>query len=128
LQLANAYEGKGMLPQAIAEYQKVRALSPQTRFGLADLAYVEALAGNRDEAAKILAQLLELSKRSYIPATSIAVVYLGLGEKTRALDWLEKGLEEHSPGLSILKIDPRYDGLRSNPRFQDLLSRMNFPP
>jgi Flp pilus assembly protein TadD len=116
-----------MFAQAIAEYQKVRALSPQRAFGLADLAHVYALSGRRAEAKKILAQLVELSKHRYIPETNVAVVYIALGEKDRALDWLEKAYAEHSPGVSMLKVDPRYDSLRSDPRFQDLLRRMNFP-
>jgi len=127
LQLAYAYEGKGMLSQAIAELQKVRALSPQSTFGLADLAYVSALSGRRTEARKILDELIQLSKQGYIPETSVAVVYLGLGEKNRSLDWLEKAYANHAPGVSVLKVDRRYDSLRSDPRFQDLLRRMNFP-
>jgi serine/threonine protein kinase/Tfp pilus assembly protein PilF len=128
LQLALAYEGKRMLPQAIAEYQKVRALSPESVLGLPDLGYVYAISGQRAEARQILDQLLGLSKRQYIPETSLAVIYQGLGERDRALEWLEKAWEEHAPGACILKVDPRYDSLRSDPRFQNILRRMNFPP
>ncbi|HME00902.1 MAG TPA: protein kinase [Terriglobia bacterium] len=127
LQLALAYEGKRMFPQAIAEYHRVRALSPESVLGLADLGYVYAISGQRAEARKILGQLLELSKRQYIPETSMAVVYQGLGQGDLAFEWLEKAWEEHAPGACLLKVDPRYDSLRSDPRFQDLLRRMNFP-
>jgi eukaryotic-like serine/threonine-protein kinase len=127
LQLALAYEGKRMFPQAIAEYHKVRALSPDSVLGLADLGYVYAISGQRGEARKILDQLFGLSKRQYIPETSMAVVYQGLGQRDLAFEWLEKAWEEHAPGACLLKVDPRYDSLRSDPRFQDLLRRMNFP-
>ena len=127
LQLGYGYEGKGMFSEAIGEYQRVRALSSQSAFGLADLAYAYALSGQRGEAERILAQLTELSKHRYVPETSMAVVYTGLGEKDRALDWLEKAYAEHAPGVSMLKVDPRYNGLRTDPRFQDLLRRLNFP-
>jgi TolB-like protein/Tfp pilus assembly protein PilF len=127
LQLALAYEGKRMFPQAIAEYQKVRALSPESVLGLPELGYVYAISGQRAEARKILDQLLGLSKRQYIPETSMAVIYQGLGQRDRTFEWLEKAWEGHAPGACLLKVDPRYDSLRADPRFQDLLRRMNFP-
>jgi serine/threonine protein kinase/Flp pilus assembly protein TadD len=146
LQLASAYEGKGMFAQAVAEYINVRTLSAQSPFGFADLppiyirsgpaesplglaglAYAYSRSGRRTRAVEILDQLNELSKLQYIPETSMAIVYLGLGEKDRALDWLEKACGEHAPGTCMLKADPRYDSLRSDPRFQSILRRMNLP-
>jgi hypothetical protein len=55
------------------------------------------------------------------------MLYAHLGEKDKALAWLEKGLEIHDDGMWRIKADPRYDTLRSEPRFDALLSRMNFP-
>jgi hypothetical protein len=58
----------------------------------------------------------------------VALVYAGLGEKDRAFEWLERAYKDHDKSLYFLKVDPTLDPLRSDPRFQDLLRRMNFPP
>jgi serine/threonine-protein kinase len=128
LYLAVAYEQKGMFPQALAELQKARSAVPTSPFGLHRLAHLYALSGNRAEAKKILEQLEELSKHRYVSASSLAVICAGLGDKVAALTWLEKAYEEHAFDLSILKLDPVFDGLRSDPRFRDLVRRLNLPP
>jgi tetratricopeptide (TPR) repeat protein len=86
-----------------------------------------ALAGQRDEAAKILAQLEELSQRMYVSTFHCANVHLGLGDNDQAIVYLEKAFEEHSLWLYYIKADPSMDPLRDDPRFQNLLARMNFP-
>jgi hypothetical protein len=58
----------------------------------------------------------------------MAVVYTGLGERTSALEWLEQARSRRAEGFYWVRVDPRLDPLRSDPRFQDLLRRMNFPP
>jgi len=72
--------------------------------------------------------LRELSKRRYVSAYGIAQIYTALGDFDHAWAWLEKAFEERSFQLIWLKVDPTIDALRSDPRFQDLLRRMNFPP
>jgi len=72
--------------------------------------------------------LLALAKRKYVPPVQIAFVYLGLGEKERALELLEQAYRERSWELVFLRVEPWVDILRDNPRFQDLLRRMSFPP
>ena len=113
------YEEEKLYPQAIAEFQGVS--QP------ADVAYVQALSGNRKEALKILGQVIELSKHRYVPASKIAVIYAALGERDRAFEWLEKALAERSAGPGIVH-NPRFEPLRSDPRFQALLRRYGFPP
>jgi hypothetical protein len=76
----------------------------------------------------VLEQLKELSKRAYVPAYAMVDIYTGLGEKEEAFTWLEKAYEQHCSWLVWLKVDPELDPLRSDPRFQHLLRRMNFPP
>jgi Flp pilus assembly protein TadD len=124
--LGLAYEQKGILAEAIAEFQK--AASPErNRLYLASLGHAYAVAGRRAEARKVLGELTELSKQAYIPAYEIAVLYTGLGENDHAFATLQRACDEHSGRLFLLKVDPRLDPLRSDPRFQDLLRRLNFP-
>ncbi|MFY9531924.1 MAG: hypothetical protein WAR24_23725, partial [Candidatus Acidiferrales bacterium] len=82
------------------------------------------------EAQKVLDKLNELSKQKYVPAVSRVGIYVGLGEKDKAFEWLERSYEERSIGSALrnAKVDPVYDPLRSDPRFQDLLRRMNLQP
>jgi len=75
-----------------------------------------------------MSNLRGLSKQRYVSSYAIAYVYIPLGDFDQACAWLEKAYEEGSPGLVFLKVDPRMDPLRSDPRFQDLLRRMNLPP
>jgi hypothetical protein len=55
-------------------------------------------------------------------------VYTNLGDKDRALEYLREAYEEHYPSMEVIKVDPQFDRLHSDPRFQDLVRRMNFPP
>ena len=62
----------------------------------------------------------------YIPPYYFSLIYASLGDRDRALEWLEKEYQEGHYGVVNLKIDPHFDGLRSDPRFQDIVRRMNF--
>ena len=127
--LGCVYSQKGMHQEAIAASRKARDLSAGKEL-TSDLvlAQVYAVAGRRGEALKILAELKNASRRSYLPPVMVAEVYVGLDDKQEALSWLEKAYAEHAADLDILKVDPVFDPLRSDPRFRDLLRRMNFPP
>jgi len=126
--LARAYLEKSMYPEAIAELQAALRLGGGHPRYVGRLGHAYGLSGNRGEALKILAELTAQSKRGYVPALAIAEVYLGLGDKERALEWLGKAVEERSAGVSWLKVVPLFDPLRSDPRFTDLLRRMNLAP
>ena len=94
---------------------------------IAALGHVYAVSGRKTEAQNVLSQLLEQSKKQYVSPFYIAVVYAGLNENEKAMDWLEKAYEDRSNGIVFLKVDPQLDGLRSNPRFQSLLRRLALP-
>jgi eukaryotic-like serine/threonine-protein kinase len=128
--LGLAYLAKSMSKQAIAEFQKALMTSPDNVAALSDLGYAYAVTSRRAEAQTVLDQLNELSKRKYVPARYRARIYASLGDKDKAFDWLEKGYEDRSvgSGLSGLKMDASFDPLRSDPRFADLLRRMNLQP
>ena len=77
---------------------------------------------------KLLVELNGIAKDTYVSPYSVATVYARLGARDQAFEWLEKGFQDRCEDLTLLKIDPRLDALRSDPRFQALLRRMNFPP
>jgi Tfp pilus assembly protein PilF len=127
--LAVAYQGSGQPLLAIPEYQKAVEYSGNDSDPAAGLAYAYARTGKRAEAEKILRDLVEQSKTGYVSPYMIATIYAGLGNKDKAFEFLEKAYDERSTDLSyFLKADLRMDTLRSDPRFQDLVKRMGFPP
>ena len=85
------------------------------------------MSGKRAEAEKVLATLKEQSTRHYVAPLDIALVYVGLGAKNLTFEWLDKAYEDHSTWLTWIKVDPRFDGIRDDPRYHDLLQRMRLP-
>ncbi len=83
--------------------------------------------GKQGEAQKILEQLKERQKNEYVDSASFAIIHVALGEKDKAFASLEKSYQEHSVGMLSLKGDPRFDDLRDDIRFQDLLRRVGLP-
>jgi DNA-binding winged helix-turn-helix (wHTH) protein/tetratricopeptide (TPR) repeat protein len=125
--LGRAYEQKEMYKEAIAEFKMAVTISGEDLRIVALLAHAYALLGQRDKARRMLAELKEQSKRSYISPYNIAIIYVALGEKDKACEWLEKAYDERSLWMVFLKVDPRLDSLRSDPRFADMLRRVGFP-
>ncbi len=112
---------------AIAALQKGVELSQSAPTYVAVLGEAYAAAGRSDEALKIMEQLKELAKQRYVSPYFVSRIYAALGKKDDALGWLEIGYRERATNMIYLQIDPRLDDLRSDPRFQDLVRRMNFP-
>ena len=75
----------------------------------------------------MLDELKQTSKQEYVSGASIAFIYAGLGEKDQAFAWLDKGYEQRSFQMQWINLDPRWDSLRSDPRFGDLMGRMGVP-
>ena len=117
----------GRYELAIAEGEKGVNLSGGSSLMRAALAQTFATAGRKKEAIQILDDLTELTKQKYVAPYFFAGIHVGLGEDDRAIEYLEKSYEEHSHWLIYLHLDPSMDGLRSNPRFQDLLHRVGLP-
>src|SRR3989442_1149330 len=124
--LGQAYAQKGMFDQAIAELIRARELDDTTR-ARAILGYTLAVAGRRDEAVRTLSELQELASQKYVSAYFRVLIYTALGEQDQALEWLEKAYEERSEWLVWLKVDPKLDRLRSDPRFTSLVQRVGLP-
>jgi len=121
-------EGSGQPREAIPEYQKAVELSQGNSDSAAALGHAYAVTGNRAEAQRIIREWQRQSENSYVSPYMIATVYAGLGEKSKAFEYLEKAYQERSSDIPyFLKADLRMDSLRSDRRFQDLMHRMNFP-
>lgn len=124
-QLGRVYTQQGKFDEAISELQKVRKIvSEKDPFSLWYLGNVYARAGKEDEAISIVSQLLELSKQGHALSVEIAGVYCGLGDKNKAFEWLEKGYEERNSNLQYFKVDPIWDNLRSDPRYNIMLKKI----
>jgi len=122
------YLQKGLHREAIEELKAAVELSHGSTIALAMLGHAYAASGNSIEAVRILDSLTERSRRHYVPSYWVGMVYIGLGEKDTAFSWLEKAYEERSCWLAWLKVEPRFDILRSDPRFDQLLKRMGLTP
>jgi TolB-like protein/Tfp pilus assembly protein PilF len=122
--LAEALEMKGNLREALAEYKKAVELDDDP-FVLALLGQAYAKLGQRDEALKILAQLPQIAAHRYVPSYSYAVLHMALGEKDKAVEWLERSYQEGA-GLDVifLKVDPMLDPLQKEPRYQALVAKV----
>jgi Tfp pilus assembly protein PilF len=125
--LGLAYEQKGMLADALTEFEKAAALSKRSLNVVSSLGHAYAVAGKMSEARKALDELQTRARQTKVSGYQIALVFVGLGEKDRAFEELEKAFRERSTLLTYVKMDPRFDPLHSDPRFQDLLRRVGFP-
>jgi len=121
-----SYVQKSMYKEGIAELEKAMAISPGNTLLLSGLGYAYAAAGRKLEAQKVLDQLNDLAKQKYVPAMYRAWTYAGLGEKDKAFEWLEKGYEDRS--ILSIKAYGVLAPLHSDPRWADLLRRMNLQP
>jgi adenylate cyclase len=114
---------KGDTAGAIAELQKSKAPDPGAWYQ-GFLGYAYAMSGDRSKAEQSLRELEDVAKRQYVSPTAFATIYLGLGEKQKVLDWLEKAYEQQDSACWYLKIDQIYDSVRNEPRFQALVEKI----
>ncbi|PYJ92674.1 MAG: hypothetical protein DME62_11880 [Verrucomicrobia bacterium] len=125
--LGEALELKGQLPEAIAEYKKAAELD-EDPFVLALVGQADAKLGQRDEAIKILSQLERLATKRYVANYSFALMHMALGEKAKAIDWLERAYRDRSgPEIVGIKVDPMLDPLHGDPRFEALVQKVLAP-
>ena len=124
LMLGKVYTQQRKYPEAITEFTKARQLSGGNSESIGSIGYVNALAGDREKARAVLEELKALSQQRYIPPSNMGLVYCGLGDKDEALSCLERACDDRDPRVTLLKVDPRWDSLRSNPRFVAILKRI----
>lgn len=126
--LGDVYVQKKAYDEAIAEYNSAVSLSSGRSLMRSSLAYAYAMSGRKDEAQKKLDQMKEASGERPPPSFDLAVVYTGLGEKDQAIELLEKAYRERSYRLIYMIVDPVFDPLRPDPRFEQLAGRITSSP
>jgi TolB-like protein/Tfp pilus assembly protein PilF len=122
--LGRVYLLNGNPQRAVEEMETSHRLQPDDPLALGFLGYAYAVTGRRADAFKILQHLDELNKRRYVSRMSRVYVYLGLGEKDKAFEWLEKAYEERSDSLAWFRFDPESKILQSDPRFVALMQKV----
>src|SRR5712692_8628817 len=125
--LGSAYREKKMYAEALQQFSEARKLSSDHPAIMALYGHTLALAGDRAGARRTLADLRLLAQSRYVSSLYFAAVFTGLGEKSTALDWLDKAYKERNDRLLYLNVDPMADPLRSEPRFRDLMKRLHLP-
>jgi tetratricopeptide (TPR) repeat protein len=124
--ISRVYAEKGMHAEAIAEAAKAKELSKVNSESIALIGYSLAKSGETQKARAVRDELLKLSAERYIPPYNFALICNALGENDKALDYLEKGFAEKDVRMVFLKVDSKWNNLRNEPRFIDLIRQMRF--
>jgi len=122
--LGGALQFKGKLTEAIAEFQKSADLNNDDQYSLAMLGQAYARQGKTDEAQKVLARIREQAKSQYVSPYGLAIVLTALNSKADAIDELERGYDDAGFYISLIKVDPFFDDLRGDPRFDALVQKV----
>jgi tetratricopeptide (TPR) repeat protein len=123
--LALVYREQGKLQEALDIYLRLEQTRHQPTAGLA-ITYADL--GRKEEARKVLGQLIQIANTRYFPGDQIAAVYVALSEKEEAFRWLDRAIKEHSGPIYRIPFDPEFRPLRSDPRFAELLRRIGVAP
>ncbi len=124
--LGQSLREKGMLADAIAEFEKADELSGGNQVFQATLAHALALSGKKDRAIQILERFMIDSKTRYVAPHAMVMIYIGLGDYEQAVQWLERAYEERSDFITEAFVNPAVDPLRDNPHFQEVMQRLKF--
>jgi TolB-like protein/Tfp pilus assembly protein PilF len=124
--LAKTLGAMGRTDEAFAEAQRAREFSGGSSEPISLEGYLLARLGRRADAEKRIGELEELARQNYVPPYNFATVYLGMEDAGRSMEWLERGFAERDVHMVFLGVDPKWDVLRSEQRFQDLLRRVGF--
>ena len=127
LWLGRAYQELGKLDDSLAEFRHVEDSVREWPVSIAARGFVAGAAGHPDEARRILAELERLAGGKFVTSYGIALVHAGLHQNDATFAWLNRAFDERSNWLVWLRLDPRWDGVRSDPRFAGLVSRIGFP-
>ena len=125
--LGQTYEQLGAFPSAITAFEKTVELSHRHPMYLAELGHGFAAAGRHADALKVLDELHAMSSHRYVGARATAEIHIALGNADEAFKWLEVAFQQRNGWLIHIRENPRYDQLRTDPRYVDLVRRMNFP-
>ena len=122
--LARSLEALGQFEEAQREYEEGRRLAGGVAGPSFGLAHLEASRGNTEEARRMLAELIAARSQRVVSAWGIAALHAGLGDVDEAFRWLETAFEERATGLTFLRVHPRLDPIRSDPRYRTMVRRM----
>ena len=123
--LGRVYSQKGMHREAILAAEKILETMPDSNLGLTEMAYALAAAGRQSEARKILRRLEDRSERAFVPAYNLAIIHIALNEEEVAMRYMRQAFEDHDWALVVLSVEPRVDPMRRDPRFQEILAKLN---
>ena len=124
--LGIAYWQKGLFEEAVAAYERAVDLEPSDLWLKGDLALVYAAAGKRALAQQILEEFEEKAQREYVSPLPLALAHMAVGDVDGTFAWLDKMYEEHHPELIWMNRQPRYDPLRDDPRWHELMRKVGF--
>jgi tetratricopeptide (TPR) repeat protein len=124
LWLGRSYQELGRFDDALTEFRQVEKRLPEWPVAIAARGFVEAAAGHTAEVQQTLAELKRLSGRKFVTSYGVALVNAGLGQNDDTFTWLNRAFDDRPNWLVWLRLDRRWDGLRPDPRFADLVSRM----
>jgi tetratricopeptide (TPR) repeat protein len=127
LWLGRTFQEQGRFDDALAEFRQVEEVLGDWPVAIAARGFVAAAAGRSDEAQTILAELERLGRRKFVTSYGIALVHAGLRQDDAAFAALDKAFDERSHWLVWLRLDPRWNSLRADPRFAELVRRVRFP-
>jgi TolB-like protein/DNA-binding winged helix-turn-helix (wHTH) protein/Flp pilus assembly protein TadD len=123
--LGRVYSQKGMHREAIAAAEKILESMPDSTLGLTEMAYSLAAAGRQTEAREILRRLDERSTSAFVPAYNLAIIHIALNEHDTAIMYMRQAFDERDWAFFVLAVEPRLDPLRKDPRFQEILAKLN---
>ena len=126
IMLARVYIRQNRFDEAVAAAKKAGEFSGGNSEAVSLAAYALAKSGRRDAALTILEELKSRSNERYVPSYNVAMIYNGLGETEEAINHLEKAFKDHDARMILLKVEPKWNNLRTEPRFIELMRRMNF--
>jgi tetratricopeptide (TPR) repeat protein len=121
--LGLALEQLGRVNEAAAEFESTLKIAERDPRATTALGHIYGRMGRREDALRIVAEFMQRPLHAR-PAYSIAMIHAGLGDREAALEWLERSFELHETSTPYMKLDPRFDGLRSEARFAALLTKM----
>lgn len=127
LNLGKSYELMQRYDLAEKHYRSALERSDKNNEPLSMIGHLHGLRGQRAEAEQIANQLISLSKERYIPPTKIALVFAGMGDHAKAIEWLEKGCADRDVGMTFLNVNPRWDRLRGEPGFAAIEKCVGLP-
>jgi len=127
LMLGQTYEQKGMLKEATVELEQAANLSGNGAIYLASLAHAYGVAGRRNDALQLIRRLERLAAGQQVSSYDMALAFVGMDDKDHAFSWLERAASDHAGRLIFLNVEPRFDSVRSDPRFGELVRQLKFP-